>query len=145
MSNSNSQASEEAEEIFDDSEAIYGFNIPKGSEFSRKIIDSYTDWVKRPQIGALGLIWVKHNEDGTVKSSIDKFFSEEELKKLTESNPGDLSFIISGKKNKALNQLGSLRVEVGNRLGLRKNNEFEALWVTDFPLFEWDDETEIRK
>ena len=128
--------------IFDDSEAIYGFNIPKGSEFSRKIIDSYTDWVKRPQIGALGLIWVKHNEDGTVKSSIDKFFSEDELKKLTESNPGDLSFIISGKKNKALNQLGSLRVEVGNRLGLRKNNEFEALWVTDFPLFEWDDETE---
>ena len=128
--------------IFDDSEAIYGFNIPKGSEFSRKIIDSYTDWVKRPQIGALSLIWVKHNEDGTVKSSIDKFFSEDELKKLTESNPGDLSFIISGKKNKALNQLGSLRVEVGNRLGLRKNNEFEALWVTDFPLFEWDDETE---
>tara|TARA_A100001011_G_scaffold379659_1_gene445953 strand:- start:2683 stop:4410 length:1728 start_codon:yes stop_codon:yes gene_type:complete len=128
--------------IFDDSEAIYGFNIPNGSEFSRKIIDSYTDWVKRPQIGALGLIWVKHNEDGTVKSSIDKFFSEEELKKLAESNPGDLSFIISGKKNKALNQLGSLRVEVGNRLGLRKNNEFEALWVTDFPLFEWDDETE---
>ena len=128
--------------IFDDSEAIYGFNIPNGSEFSRKIIDSYTDWVKRPQIGAFGLIWVKHNEDGTVKSSIDKFFSEDELKKLTESNPGDISFIISGKKNKALNQLGSLRVEVGNRLGLRKNNEFEALWVTDFPLFEWDDETE---
>jgi len=128
--------------IFDDSQAIYGFNIPNGTEFSRKIIDSYTDWVKRPQIGALGLIWVKHNEDGSVKSSIDKFFSEEELKKLTESNPGDLSFIISGKKNKALNQLGSLRIEVGNRLGLRKNNEFEALWVTDFPLFEWDDETE---
>ena len=128
--------------IFDDSEAVYGFNIPNGSEFSRKIIDSYTDWVKRPQIGALGLIWVKHNEDGTIKSSIDKFFSEEELKKLTESSPGDLSFIISGKKNKALNQLGSLRVEVGNRLGLRKNNEFEALWITDFPLFEWDDETE---
>ena len=86
--------------IFDDSEAIYGFNISNGSEFSRKIIDSYTDWVKRPQIGALGLIWVKHNEDGTVKSSIDKFFSEDELKKLTESNPGDLSFIISGRKIK---------------------------------------------
>ena len=88
--------------IFDSSESIYGFNIENGESFSRKEIDYYTDWVKRPQIGALGLIWIKHNQDGSVKSSIDKFYSADELKSITNSNPGDLTFIISGDKKKTL-------------------------------------------
>ena len=127
--------------IFDDSEAIYGFNVKSGAELSRKEIDSYVDWVKRPQIGALGLIWIKHNMDGSIKSSIDKFFDADQLKNLTNSSPGDISFIISGNKKKTLTQLGALRIEVAERFGLRNNKEFEALWVTDFPLFEWDEES----
>ena len=127
--------------IFDDSEAIYGFNVKSGAELSRKEIDSYVDWVKRPQIGALGLIWIKHNMDGSIKSSIDKFFDADQLKNLTNSSPGDISFIISGNKKKTLTQLGALRIEVAERFGLRNNKEFEAIWVTDFPLFEWDEES----
>ena len=127
--------------IFDESEAIYGFNVKSGAELSRKEIDSYVDWVKRPQIGALGLIWIKHNMDGSIKSSIDKFFDADQLKNLTNSSPGDISFIISGNKKKTLTQLGALRIEVAERFGLRNNKEFEALWVTDFPLFEWDEES----
>lgn len=127
--------------IFDDSEAIYGFNVKSGAELSRKEIDSYVDWVKRPQIGVLGLIWIKHNMDGSIKSSIDKFFDADQLKNLTNSSPGDISFIISGNKKKTLTQLGALRIEVAERFGLRNNKEFEALWVTDFPLFEWDEES----
>lgn len=127
--------------IFDDSEAIYGFNVKSGAELSRKEIDSYVDWVKRPQIGALGLIWIKHNMDGSIKSSIDKFFDADQLKNLTNSSPGDISFIISGNKKKTLTQLGALRIEVAERFGLRNNKEFEALWVTNFPLFEWDEES----
>ena len=127
--------------IFDESEAIYGFNVKSGAELSRKEIDSYVDWVKRPQIGALGLIWIKHNMDGSIKSSIDKFFDADQLKNLTNSSPGDISFIISGNKKKTLTQLGALRIEVAERFGLRNNKEFEAIWVTDFPLFEWDEES----
>ena len=127
--------------IFDSSESIYGFNIENGETFSRKEIDYYTDWVKRPQIGALGLIWIKHNQDGTVKSSIDKFYSADELKSITNSNPGDLTFIISGDKKKTLTQLGALRIHVAEKLGLRDKNKFKALWVTDFPMFEWDEES----
>ena len=127
--------------IFDDSEAIYGFNVTSGAELSRKEIDSYIDWVKRPQIGALGLIWIKHNMDGSIKSSIDKFFDADQLKDLTNSSPGDISFIISGNKKKTLTQLGALRIEVAERFGLRNNGKFEALWVTDFPLFEWDEDS----
>ena len=127
--------------IFDSSESIYGFNIENGESFSRKEIDYYTDWVKRPQIGALGLIWIKHNQDGTVKSSIDKFYSADELKSITNSNPGDLTFIISGDKKKTLTQLGALRIHVAEKLGLRDKNKFKALWVTDFPMFEWDEES----
>ena len=126
--------------IFDSSESIYGFTIENGESFSRKDIDYYTDWVKRPQIGALGLIWIKHNQDGSVKSSVDKFFSEEQLKSMTGSKAGDLIFIISGDKKKTLTQLGSLRIHVGEKLGLRDKNKFNALWVTDFPMFEWDEE-----
>tara|TARA_A100001011_G_scaffold195613_1_gene203977 strand:+ start:562 stop:2289 length:1728 start_codon:yes stop_codon:yes gene_type:complete len=127
--------------IFDSSESIYGFNIENGESFSRKEIDYYTDWVKRPQIGALGLIWIKHNQDGSVKSSIDKFYSADELKSITNSNPGDLTFIISGNKKKTLTQLGALRIHVSEKLGLRDKNKFKALWVTDFPMFEWDEES----
>ena len=127
--------------IFDSSESIYGFNIENGETFSRKEIDYYTDWVKRPQIGALGLIWIKHNQDGSVKSSIDKFYSADELKSITNSNPGDLTFIISGDKKKTLTQLGALRIHVAEKLGLRDKNKFKALWVTDFPMFEWDEES----
>ena len=126
--------------IFDSSESIYGFNIENGESFSRKEIDYYTDWVKRPQIGALGLIWIKHNQDGSVKSSIDKFYSADELKSITNSNPGDLTFIISGDKKKTLTQLGALRIHVAEKLGLRDKNKFKALWVTDFPMFEWDED-----
>jgi aspartyl-tRNA synthetase len=127
--------------IFDSSESIYGFNIENGESFSRKEIDYYTDWVKRPQIGALGLIWIKHNQDGSIKSSIDKFYSADELKSITNSNPGDLTFIISGDKKKTLTQLGALRIHVAEKLGLRDKNKFKALWVTDFPMFEWDEES----
>ena len=127
--------------IFDSSESIYGFNIENGESFSRKEIDYYTDWVKRPQIGALGLIWIKHNQDGSVKSSVDKFYSADELKSITNSNPGDLTFIISGDKKKTLTQLGALRIHVAEKLGLRDKNKFKALWVTDFPMFEWDEES----
>ena len=127
--------------IFDSSESIYGFNIENGESFSRKEIDYYTDWVKRPQIGALGLIWIKHNQDGSVKSSIDKFYSADELKSITNSNPGDLTFIISGNKKKTLTQLGALRIHLAEKLGLRDKNKFKALWVTDFPMFEWDEES----
>ena len=127
--------------IFDSSESIYGFNIENGESFSRKEIDYYTDWIKRPQIGALGLIWIKHNQDGSVKSSIDKFYSADELKSITNSNPGDLTFIISGDKKKTLTQLGALRIHVAEKLGLRDKNKFKALWVTDFPMFEWDEES----
>tara|TARA_A200000113_G_scaffold208739_1_gene207303 strand:- start:310 stop:2037 length:1728 start_codon:yes stop_codon:yes gene_type:complete len=127
--------------IFDSSESIYGFNIENGESFSRKEIDYYTDWVKRPQIGALGLIWIKHNQDGSVKSSIDKFYSADELKSITNSNPGDLTFIISGDKKKTLTQLGALRIHVAEKLGLRDKNKFKALWVTDFPMFEWDEDS----
>ena len=127
--------------IFDSSESIYGFNIENGESFSRKEIDYYTDWVKRPQIGALGLIWIKHNQDGSVKSSIDKFYSADELKSITNSNPGDLTFIISGDKKKTLTQLGALRIHLAEKLGLRDKNKFKALWVTDFPMFEWDEDS----
>ena len=127
--------------IFDSSESIYGFNIENGESLSRKEIDYYTDWVKRPQIGALGLIWIKHNQDGSVKSSIDKFYSADELKSITNSNPGDLTFIISGDKKKTLTQLGALRIHVAEKLGIRDKNKFKALWVTDFPMFEWDEES----
>ena len=127
--------------IFDSSESIYGFSIENGESFSRKNIDYYTDWIKRPQIGAMGLIWIKHNKDGSVKSSIDKFYSADELKSITNSNPGDLTFIISGKKRKTLTQLGALRVHVAEKLGLRDEKKFKALWVTNFPMFEWDEDS----
>jgi len=113
------------------------------SEYSRKQLDSLTEFVKKPQIGAQGLVYVKYNTDGTLKSSVDKFYSEEELKKwaaIFNAKPGDLLLVISGNKNKSLKALNELRLEMGNQLNLRNPDEFAPLWVVDFPLLEWDEE-----
>ncbi len=129
--------------IFNDAEFIGGINVEDCSEFSRKQIDELTDFVKKPQIGAQGLIWVKYNKDGTLKSSVDKFFSESDLMKWFEvfkSGKGDMLLILAGKKSMTLKALSELRLEMGNRLGLRKKGEFKPLWVIDFPLLEWDEE-----
>lgn len=128
---------------FDESEYIGGICAEGCSEFTRKQIDELTDFVKKPQIGAKGLIYLRLNIDGTLKSSVDKFYSPEELKKLADSmdaKPGDLIMILAGEKKKTLSALSELRLEMGNRLGLRTKNKFIPLWVVDFPLLEWDDQ-----
>ncbi|SKC09023.1 aspartyl-tRNA synthetase [Soonwooa buanensis] len=130
--------------IFDDAELVVGINVEGAAEYTRKQIDELTDWVKRPQIGALGMVWVKYQADGTITSSVNKFYNEEDLKKIVEefgAKAGDLMLILSGSENKVRAQLSALRMELGNRLGLRKGNEFAPLWVIDFPLLEWDEET----
>ena len=118
--------------------------MPGCASYTRKQIDQLTDFVKRPQIGAKGLVWIKFNEDGTVKSSIDKFYEPtvlQQLKEKTNAKDGDLVLILSGDNaNKTRVQLCSLRLEMGERLGLRDKNKFECLWIVDFPLFEWSDE-----
>ena len=130
--------------VFDNAEYIGGICVPGCACYTRKQLDQLTDFVKRPQIGAKGLVYVKYNEDGTVKSSIDKFYTPDVLQKLKEkmgANDGDLVLILSGDKaNKTRVQLCSLRLEMGERLGLRDKNKFECLWIIDFPLFEWSDE-----
>ena len=130
--------------VFDNAEYIGGICVPGCAGYTRKQLDQLTDFVKRPQIGAKGLVYVKYNEDGTVKSSIDKFYTPDVLQKLKEkmgANDGDLVLILSGDKaNKTRVQLCSLRLEMGERLGLRDKNKFECLWIIDFPLFEWSDE-----
>ncbi|HPE82621.1 MAG TPA: aspartate--tRNA ligase [Aequorivita sp.] len=131
--------------VFDNAELVVAINVEGCSEYSRKQIDALVDFVKRPQIGATGLIWVKYNPDGTLKSSIDKFFGEETLKEWANkcnSKPGDLILIMAGQKQKTRTQLSALRMHLAEQLGLRKNNEFAPLWVVDFPLLEWDEETE---
>ncbi|MDR2292205.1 MAG: aspartate--tRNA ligase [Prevotellaceae bacterium] len=130
--------------IFDNAEYTGAICAKGCSAYTRKQIDEITEWVKRPQIGATGLIYVKLGEDG-IKSSIDKFFTTEHLQKIadrTEAQQGDLILILCGTKKKTQGQLGSLRLEMGNRLELRDVNKFAPLWVVDFPLFEWDDETQ---
>jgi aspartyl-tRNA synthetase len=131
--------------VFDESEYTGGICAGGCSEYSRKQLDELTEWVKRPQIGAKGLVYIKYNTDGTIKSSIDKFYTEEELKSwLTRWNakPGDLIFLLSGEKIKTLKALGELRLEMGTRLGFRNKNRFKPLWIIDFPLLEWDEETQ---
>lgn len=131
--------------VFDDAELILAINCEGAAAYTRKQIDELTEWVKRPQIGAGGLIYVRHNEDGTLKSSVDKFFSEEDLKQWSDmcgSKPGDLILVLSGKTDKVRKQMNELRLEMGNRLGLRKKGEFQCLWVVDFPLLEWDEDTQ---
>ena len=130
--------------IFDDAELVVGINVEGAAEYTRKQIDELTDWVKRPQIGALGMVWVKYQTDGTITSSVNKFYNEEDLKKIADefgAKAGDLMLILSGSENKVRAQLSALRMELGNRLGLRKGDEFAPLWVIDFPLLEWDEET----
>jgi aspartyl-tRNA synthetase len=129
--------------IFDSSEYIGGICAEKCSEYTRKQLDELTEFVKKPQIGAKGLIYLRYNSDGTFKSSVDKFYSQEDLKKWTETmnaKPGDLILVLAGEKKKTLTALSELRLEMGNRMGLRKKNKFVPLWVVDFPLLEWDEE-----
>ncbi len=129
-----------------DSAAYIGcISVPGCADYTRKQTDELTEFVKRPQIGAKGLIYIKLNADGSIKSSIDKFYTPEDLKKIAEvagAGAGDLILIMSGdNRRKVQNMLGTLRIEMGNRLGLRNPKEFAPLWIVDFPLLEWDDET----
>lgn len=131
--------------VVDEAPLVVGIVAPGCAGYSRKQIDELTEFVKRPQVGAKGLIWVKFEPDGSIKSSVGKFFSEDELRKWgekAEAKPGDLLLVITGEEMKARKQLCELRLEMGNRLGLRDRNVFAPLWVIDFPLFEWDDETQ---
>ena len=130
--------------VFNKSEEIIGIAVPGGSSFTRKEIDKYIEWVKRPQIGASGMIYAKYNEDNTFKSSVDKFFNQVDLAKwgeITGAKKGDIIFVLSGEKNKVRAQLSALRLYVAENLGLRNPNEFAPLWVTDFPLLEWDEDS----
>ncbi|HNO72069.1 MAG TPA: aspartate--tRNA ligase, partial [Bacteroidia bacterium] len=129
--------------VYDDAELVAGICAKGCSEYTRKQLDELTEWVKRPQIGAGGLGYLKYNTDGTLKSSFDKFFDEASLKKIVEkfsAQQGDLILILAGKEEKTRKALGELRLEMGNRLGLRDKNKFECLWVVDFPLLEWNEE-----
>nr|WP_315417608.1 aspartate--tRNA ligase [uncultured Pedobacter sp.] len=131
--------------VFDNAELVVGINAKGAASYTRKQLDELTDFIKRPQIGATGLIYARHNEDGAIKSSVDKFFSEEDLKQWSEAfgtEKGYLLLILAGSTDKVRKQLNELRLEMGNRLGLRDKNTFSALWVLDFPLLEWDEETE---
>ena len=130
-------------QIFDNNEVSVCFRVEGKSDLTRKEIDEITYWVKRPQIGASGLLWIKHNNDSSFKSSFDKFFSESDLRVISEkisSKPGDIIFIMSGEYKKTLEQLGSLRVELASMFNLIDQEKICPLWVTDFPLFEWDEE-----
>lgn len=131
--------------IFDEAELVVGINVEGCADYTRKQIDELVDWVKRPQIGASGMVWVKFQNDGVKTSSVNKFYNEEDLAKIIEkfgAKEGDLMLILSGNENKVRAQLSALRMELGNRLGLRKGNEFAPLWVVDFPLLEWDEDTQ---
>ncbi|MFO7719940.1 MAG: aspartate--tRNA ligase [Gillisia sp.] len=130
--------------IFDDQELIVGISVPGAGAYTRKEIDKLVAWVKRPQIGANGLIWVKYNEDGSLKSSVDKFYSQEDLLSwadLSGAKAGDLILVMSGETTKVRTQLSALRMHLATELGLRDPNVFAPLWVLDFPLLEWDEET----
>ncbi len=131
--------------VFNNAELVVGIAVPGGNSYTRKEIDNLIEWIKRPQVGALGMVYVKCNEDGTLKSSVDKFYDETDLTKwakITGAKPGDLICILSGNTDKVRTQLSALRMELATRLGLRKPNEFAPLWVVDFPLLEWDEESE---
>ena len=130
--------------VFDSEELVVGIAVPGGANMSRKEIDGWIEWIKRPQIGAKGLVWVKFNKDGSYKSSVDKFFDSEDLSQwatATGANAGDLIFVMAGPTQATRTQLSALRMEIAEQMGLRKPEEFAALWVTDFPLLEWDEET----
>lgn len=131
--------------VFNNAELVVGIAVPGGNSFSRKDIDKLIDWVKRPQVGALGMVYVRCNDDGSYKSSVDKFYDQDDLAnwaKATEANTGDLICVLSGKTNEVRAQLSALRMELAEQLGLRNPKEFAPLWVTDFPLLEWDEDTQ---
>jgi aspartyl-tRNA synthetase len=131
--------------VFDSSEIVLGINASLCAEFTRKQIDELTEWVKRPQIGAKGMVYLRYNADGTYKSSVDKFYSEADLKVWAEKanmQPGDLLLLLSGETDKTRKQLNELRLHLGTQLGLRNPEVFKPLWVLDFPLLEWDEENE---
>ena len=130
--------------VFNNAELVVGFAVPGGNSYTRKEIDNIIKWVKRPQVGALGMIYSRVNEDGSFKSSVDKFYDQEDLAKwaeITGAKPGDLVCVLSGETNKVRAQLSALRMELAERLGLRDPNVFAPLWVIDFPLLELDEET----
>ncbi|MBE7633321.1 aspartate--tRNA ligase [Tenacibaculum finnmarkense genomovar ulcerans] len=130
--------------VFNNAELVVGFAVPGGNKFTRKEIDNIIKWVKRPQVGALGMIYARVNEDGTFKSSVDKFYDQEDLAKwaeITGAKTGDLVCVLSGDTNKVRAQLSALRMELAERLGLRDPKVFAPLWVIDFPLLELDEET----
>ena len=131
--------------VFDSAEYIGAICATDCAEYTRKQLDELTNWVKRPQVGAKGLVYVKYNLDGTLKSSVDKFYTEEDLKLWTEklnAKPGDLILILSGNKEQTQNALGLLRLEMAGQLNLKNKNIYKPLWVVDFPLLEWDDEVQ---
>lgn len=131
--------------VFDSVAYVGGIAVKGAAGYTRKQIDELTEWVKRPQVGAKGLVYIKYNEDGTIKSSVDKFYSPEQLGTIAEAagaSKGDLVLVLCGERRKTQNMLGVLRIEMGNRLGLRNPFDFAPLWVVDFPLLEWDDETQ---
>ncbi|MCI6327321.1 MAG: aspartate--tRNA ligase [Bacteroidales bacterium] len=140
-----SQAQGHGFSVFDSVEYVGAISVPGASEYTRKQIDELTEWVKRPQVGAKGLVYIKFNADGSVKSSVDKFYTPEQVKAMAEAAgavAGDLVLVLCGARRKTQTMLGVLRIEMGNRLGLRNPKEFAPLWIVDFPLLEWDDETQ---
>lgn len=144
LSNLNDISKHKDFNVFNSSELVLGIAVPNGNDLTRKQIDGYTNWVKRPQIGAKGLIYVRCNEDGTFKSSVDKFFDQNDLNKWAEktsANKNDLIMILSGETSEVRAQMSALRLEIAENLGLRNPNEFAPLWITDFPLLEYDDES----
>jgi len=141
----NAVAQHKAFNVFNTAELVVGIAVPGGNAYTRKEIDKLIDWVKRPQVGALGMVYCRCNEDGSYKSSVDKFYDQEDLAKwaeVTGAKAGDLICVLSGETNKVRAQLSALRMELAERLGLRKPDEFAPLWVMDFPLLEWDEDTE---
>ena len=132
-------------DVFNKAELVVGIAVPGGNGYSRKEIDQLIDWVKRPQIGAMGMVYVRCNEDGSYKSSVDKFYDQADLAKwakYTAAKNGDLICVLSGKTSEVRAQLSALRMELAEQLGLRNPKEFAPLWVTDFPLLEWDEDTQ---
>jgi aspartyl-tRNA synthetase len=129
--------------VFDNAETVLAIAVPGCSEYTRKQTDELTEWVKRPQIGMQGLVYIKYNPDGTLKSSVDKFYNEDRLKAIAEAAgavQGDLVLILAGREERTRKAMSELRLEMGKRLGLRKEDEFKLLWVVDFPLFEYAEE-----
>jgi aspartyl-tRNA synthetase len=145
LHNLNKLAQGQGFKVFDEAELIVGIAVKDAASYSRKQLDALTKWVQRPQIGMAGLIWCKYNQDGSLKSSVDKFFKEDQLKTWaveTEAEPGDLILVLASSKAKGLKAMGELRLHLAEEIGLRKPDVFAPLWVVDFPLLEWDEETE---